>query len=98
MAKHTFKILWCEHQKVFKVCLAIFQHYARKGLIDSRKLNEDINSFLQFITCHWSLYVPPEKIRKPDVCWSSQLVWIKTSGIKWFNKLLLAMYHFLYLL
>ena len=31
MAKHTLKILWCEHRNVFKVCLAILQHYARKG-------------------------------------------------------------------
>ena len=27
MAKHTLKILRCEHHKVFKVCLAIFQHH-----------------------------------------------------------------------
>ena len=25
------KILRCEHRKIFKVCLAIFQHYAIKG-------------------------------------------------------------------
>ena len=31
MAKHTFKILRCEHRKIFKVCLAIFQHYEIKG-------------------------------------------------------------------
>ena len=30
MAKHTLKILRCEHRKIFKVCLAIFQHYAIK--------------------------------------------------------------------
>ena len=30
MAKHTLKILRCEHCKIFKVCLAIFQHYAWK--------------------------------------------------------------------
>ena len=30
MAKHTLKILRCEHRKIFKVCLAIL-HYARKG-------------------------------------------------------------------
>ena len=28
MAKHTLKILRCEHRKIFKVCLAILQHYA----------------------------------------------------------------------
>ena len=27
MAKHTLKILRREHRKIFKVCLAIFQHY-----------------------------------------------------------------------
>ena len=31
MAKHTLKILRCQHRKIFKVCLAILQHYARKG-------------------------------------------------------------------
>ena len=24
---NTLKILQCEHRKIFKVCLAIFQHY-----------------------------------------------------------------------
>ena len=28
MAKHTLKNLWCEHRKIFKVCLSILQHYA----------------------------------------------------------------------
>ena len=67
MAKHTFKILWCEHHKIFKVRVAIFQHYALKGLIDSRKLNQDLNFLLQLISCYWSLYVTTEKIRKPGV-------------------------------
>ena len=31
MAKHTLKILRCEQRKIFKVCLAIFQHYEIKG-------------------------------------------------------------------
>ena len=31
MAKHTLKILRCEHRKIFKVCLAIFQYYDIKG-------------------------------------------------------------------
>ena len=31
MAEFTFKILRCENRKIFKVCLAIFQHYKRKG-------------------------------------------------------------------
>ena len=33
MAKHTFKVLRCEHRKIFKVCLAIFQHYEKKELL-----------------------------------------------------------------
>ena len=38
MAKHTLKILRCKHRKIFKVCLAIFQHYAIKGkeLVDKQ--------------------------------------------------------------
>ena len=28
MAKHTLKIVRCEHRKIFKVCLTILQHYA----------------------------------------------------------------------
>ena len=32
MAKHTLKILQCEHRKIFSVCLTIFHYYARKGL------------------------------------------------------------------
>ena len=31
MAKHNLKVLRCEHRKIFKVCLAIFQHYEIKG-------------------------------------------------------------------
>ena len=31
MAKHTLKILRCEHRKIFQVCLAILQRYAWKG-------------------------------------------------------------------
>ena len=31
MAKHAFKILRCEHRKVFKAYLVIFQHYTFKG-------------------------------------------------------------------
>ena len=30
MAENTFKILQCEHRKIFKVYLAIFQRYERK--------------------------------------------------------------------
>ena len=31
MAKHAFKFLRCEQRKIFKVCLAIFDHYTWKG-------------------------------------------------------------------
>ena len=36
MAKYTLKIFRCEHCKIFKVCLAIFQHYDRKGNVKIR--------------------------------------------------------------
>ena len=29
MAKHTLKMLHYEYLKIFKVCLAIFQHYEK---------------------------------------------------------------------
>ena len=29
MPKHTLKILRCSHFKIFKVCLAIFQHHEK---------------------------------------------------------------------
>ena len=29
MAKHTLKVSWCSHRKVFKIFLAIFQHYVQ---------------------------------------------------------------------
>ena len=31
MAKHALKIMRCELRKIFKVYLAILQHYERKG-------------------------------------------------------------------
>ena len=31
MAKYTLKILRCEHRKIFKVRLAIFQYYELRG-------------------------------------------------------------------
>ena len=39
MAKHTLKILRCEHRKNFKVCLAIFPHYAIKGYVGKNNPN-----------------------------------------------------------
>ena len=35
--QHTLKILRCEHRKIFKVCLAIFQHY---------EINKGLNAFM----------------------------------------------------
>ena len=32
MAKHTLKILHCEHRKILKVCLTIFQHCIHERL------------------------------------------------------------------
>ena len=37
MAKHTLKILRCSHRKIFKVCLAIFQHDEVKGYVICNK-------------------------------------------------------------
>ena len=44
MVKHTLKILRCEHRKILKVCLAIFQHYAIRGLSI-----ETINNFIKIL-------------------------------------------------
>ena len=46
MAKHTLKILRCEHRKIFKVCLAIFQHYEIKGLSNIDVTKNDLFVFL----------------------------------------------------
>ena len=40
MAKHTLKILRCECRKIFKVCLAILQHYAWKDENMSKSLTK----------------------------------------------------------
>ena len=40
----------------------------------------------QPISCHWSLCIPPEKIRKPEVFWCFQMVQKETSGMKWVIK------------
>ena len=42
MAKHTLKILMCEHHKIFQVYLTIFQHYERKGLTIVQELVTDL--------------------------------------------------------
>ena len=36
MTKYTLNILWCEHRRIFKVCLAVLQHHEMKG-IESNK-------------------------------------------------------------
>ena len=54
MAKITFNILRCEHFKIFKVYLAIFQDYARKELkknsntlLSAKKITGSDNILLQ---------------------------------------------------
>ena len=56
MAKHSLKILRCEHRKNFKVCLAILQHYAWKG-----KYNFVFHfvSYLQVIGCAMGIICAP---------------------------------------
>ena len=64
MTNHTFKILQCEHRKISKVCLAILQHYAWKGL---RKRN-------QMVTTTTTTNTAPErrKVRKTiNYLWES---------------------------
>ena len=39
-----------------------------------------------FVSCHWSLLVPPENIRKPLVFWWFQGVSKEISGMKWVNQ------------
>lgn len=46
MAKDIFKILLCEHRKILKACLTIFQHYARKEKALRLKLE----------SCHFNHY------------------------------------------
>ena len=46
-AKHTLKIFRCEQRKIFKVCLAIFQHYLWKGQSERTKILEIFLSSLK---------------------------------------------------
>ena len=39
--------------------------------------------FWQPILCYWPLYIPTEKIRKPEIFWFFQGAQKGTSGIKW---------------
>ena len=49
MAKHTLKILQCWHRTIFKVCLAIFQHYAWKGQIFKDNYENNTNSKDEYV-------------------------------------------------
>ena len=47
MAKQTLKILRYSHRKIFKVCLAIFEHYEIKGQF-RKKIKSIITAFINF--------------------------------------------------
>ena len=38
------------------------------------------------MSCHWSISVPPETIRKPEVFWCFLGVYKKTGGMKWIKN------------
>ena len=68
MAKHTLKILRCEHRIIFKVCLAILQHYAWKGqkkknlgfyetLVAELRLEDECNYKILFKNYFWKLWI-----------------------------------------
>ena len=42
--------------------------------------------FWQPILCYWPLYIPTEKIRKPEIFWFFQGAQKGTSGMKWARK------------
>ena len=55
MAKHTLKIMRCSHRNVFKVCLAIFQHYEIKGqenlqILTTEQTSIMVTNFNSFMT------------------------------------------------
>ena len=71
MVKHTLKILWCEHRKIFEVCLAIFQHYEWKGWVN-------LSFFLPFFFKKKTRGAfPAAKIRKEGF-WKVFNVWNKS--------------------
>ena len=54
MVKQILKLLWCKNRKIFKVCLAIFQHTWRAKQLDAlwtikeRNVNtEEIDKFAE---------------------------------------------------
>ena len=50
MAKHTFKILRCEHHKISKACLTIFRHYACKSFtkLNIYSFDDNFQSFYAY--------------------------------------------------
>ena len=50
------------------------------------RLNQALTHF------HWSLSIPPENIRKPEVFWCFHGVQKETSGMKWTNHCWVAAY------
>ena len=58
MAKHTLKILRCEHRNVIKVCLDILQHYACKGYAPTRFKWQNITDILSLRLILLRVYSP----------------------------------------
>ena len=66
MAKYTLKILRCSHRKIFKVFLAILQHYAWKGYLENKifsinpiipSVNETARHMLKNLLAHAARFV-----------------------------------------
>ena len=64
----------------------------RTAIISERKKIIVVDLYWQWlyqaISCHWSLPIPPENIKKLQVQWFFLGVQKQTSGIKWVNKTL----------
>ena len=52
MAKSTLKIMQYQRSKIFRVLLAIFQHYAWNGELDLLPMS---TSFWYLIASHWAV-------------------------------------------
>ena len=72
MAKHTLKILRFSHRKIFKVCLAIFQHYEIRVKEHLYHPNL-ILSFSESINSLFNLIVPPGDIVKAYILFDALL-------------------------
>ena len=70
-----FKILRCEHCKILKVCLAIFQHYEIKGKI--HEYLSLLSSSIPILTTFKVLFVPLLQLR-----WIIVVLHRKTNGAK----------------